>query len=96
MYPKASRQHKKASNHLYEFDDRIRGKMCFDGEAIGDFIVMRSNGLPAYNFAVVVDDHDMGITHVIRGNDHITNTFKQILCYRALGYEPPVHRPASP
>jgi nondiscriminating glutamyl-tRNA synthetase len=64
--------------------------MKFDGEAIGDFIIVRSNGIPSYNFAVVVDDHLMGITHVIRGEDHLSNTATQKLLYRALGFAPPV------
>ncbi len=71
------------------FQDRIRGHMQFDGDAIGDFIVMRSNGLPAYNFAVVIDDHLMKISHVIRGEDHLSNTASQLLLYEALGFEPP-------
>ncbi|HOF04475.1 MAG TPA: glutamate--tRNA ligase [Syntrophales bacterium] len=71
------------------FTDLIRGEMRFAGEALGDFIIVRSNGIPAYNFAVVVDDHLMGITQVIRGEDHLSNTALQILLYRALGFEPP-------
>ncbi len=72
------------------FEDLIRGPMAFQGEAIGDFIIVRSNGIPAYNFAVVVDDHAMEISHVIRGEDHLSNTATQILLYRALGYTLPV------
>lgn len=72
-----------------EFDDLIRGKMKFDGDAIGDFIIVRSNKIPSYNFAAVVDDHLMEITHVIRGEDHLSNTAIQILLYRALDFEPP-------
>jgi glutamyl-tRNA synthetase len=72
-----------------EFRDRIRGQMHFDGEVIGDFIIMRSNGLPAYNFAVVIDDHLMNITHVIRGEDHLSNTASQLLLYEAFKFEPP-------
>lgn len=53
-------------------------------------ILRRSDGMPTYNMAVVVDDHDMGITHVIRGDDHVSNTPKQILIYQALGWELPV------
>ena len=64
--------------------------MAFQGEAIGDFIIVRSNGIPAYNFAVVADDHAMEISHVIRGEDHLSNTAAQILLYRALGFAPPV------
>ena len=73
-----------------EFDDMIRGAMKFDGNAIGDFIIVRSNGLPAYNFAVVIDDHLMEISHVIRGEDHLSNTAAQVMLYLALGFSPPV------
>jgi nondiscriminating glutamyl-tRNA synthetase len=73
-----------------EFADMIRGAMKFDGRALGDFIIVRSNGLPAYNFAVVIDDHLMNITHVIRGEDHLSNTAVQILLYRAWGFSCPV------
>jgi nondiscriminating glutamyl-tRNA synthetase len=72
------------------FDDLIRGSMVFQGDAIGDFIIVRSSGIPSYNFAVVVDDHFMEISHVIRGEDHLSNTAAQILLYRALGFTPPV------
>jgi len=71
------------------FTDLIRGPIKFEGEAMGDFIIVRSNGMPAYNFAVVIDDHLMGITHVIRGEDHLSNTALQIMLYRAFGFEPP-------
>jgi len=71
------------------FNDLIRSAMKFEGEALGDFIIMRSNGVPAYNFAVVIDDHLMKITHVIRGEDHLSNTAIQLLLYRALGFYPP-------
>ena len=73
-----------------EFNDLVRGLIRFEGESIGDFIIVRSNGMPAYNFAVVIDDHLMAITHVIRGEDHLSNTALQIMLYRALGFEPPV------
>ena len=72
------------------FDDLIRGAVRIEGEAVGDFIIVRSNGMPAYNFAVVIDDHHMRISHVIRGEDHLSNTALQIMLYRAFGYEPPV------
>lgn len=71
------------------FSDLIRGPMRFEGSALGDFIIVRSNGIPAYNFAVVIDDQLMGITHVIRGEDHLSNTALQLLLYRALGFAPP-------
>jgi len=72
-----------------EFRDLIRGPMRFDCEDIGDFIIVRSTGVPAYNFAVVVDDHLMGITHVIRGEDHLSNTAIQLMLYGAFEYDPP-------
>ncbi|MCX7635056.1 MAG: glutamate--tRNA ligase [Syntrophales bacterium] len=71
------------------FRDMIRGNVRFAGTALGDFIVMRSNGAPAYNFACVVDDHLMKITHVIRGEDHLSNTALQLFLYRALHWKPP-------
>jgi nondiscriminating glutamyl-tRNA synthetase len=79
----------KIGEETVEFLDLIRGSMRFDAAALGDFIVARSTGIPSYNFAVVVDDHCMGISHVIRGEDHLTNTAFQLLIYRALGYNPP-------
>lgn len=72
------------------FTDLIRGDMKFDAGAMGDFIIVRSNSIPAYNFAVVIDDHLMGISHVIRGEDHLSNTALQLLIYQALGFRPPV------
>ncbi|MBN1473105.1 MAG: glutamate--tRNA ligase [Syntrophaceae bacterium] len=80
----------KIEPQVIEFEDIIRGTVRFESEAIGDFIIMRSNGMPAYNFAVVIDDHLMDITHVIRGEDHLSNTALQLLLYRAFGYNPPV------
>jgi len=71
------------------FNDLIRGNLCFQLEVIGDPILIRSNGMPAYNYAVVIDDHLMAVTHVIRGEDHISNTPRQILVYQALGWEAP-------
>jgi glutamyl-tRNA synthetase len=77
------------------FEDLIHGKMNFDSAGIGDFIIVRSDGMAAYNFACVMDDHLMHITHVIRGEDHLSNTPRQILLYQALGWQPPVfaHHP---
>ncbi|MCX8007808.1 MAG: glutamate--tRNA ligase [Coriobacteriia bacterium] len=71
------------------FEDLVRGEMRFPISAIDDLIVVRSDGTPTYNFAVAVDDATMRITHVIRGDDHISNTPKQILVYEAMGVEPP-------
>jgi glutamyl-tRNA synthetase len=68
------------------FNDLIRGPITFKREQLDDFILVRSDGSPMYNFVVVVDDADMGITHVIRGEDHISNTPKQLLLYQACGF----------
>jgi glutamyl-tRNA synthetase/nondiscriminating glutamyl-tRNA synthetase len=73
----------------FSWNDLVHGPTSFSGEVIGDPILMRSDGNPAYNYAVVVDDHLMEITHVIRGDDHISNTPRQLAVYRALGWEPP-------
>jgi glutamyl-tRNA synthetase len=70
-------------------DDLIRGEVTWRKESLGDFILVRSDGLPIYNFCVVVDDHDMEITHVIRAEEHLTNTHRQVLIYRALGWDVP-------
>ena len=70
--------------------DLIHGDVTFDRATLDDWILVRSDGTPTYNFCVVVDDVTMKITHVIRGNDHLSNTPKQILCYEALGYPQPV------
>lgn len=70
-------------------DDLIRGKIFFDNNQLDDLIIMRSDGTPTYNLTVVVDDVDMKITHVIRGDDHLNNTPKQIQLYNALGYSVP-------
>jgi len=70
--------------------DMVRGTVVFDNEQLDDLIIMRSDGTPTYNLTVVVDDIDMGITHVIRGDDHLNNTPKQIQLYNAFGYETPV------
>lgn len=69
--------------------DLIRGEVRFSNQYLDDFVLLRSDGLPTYNFAVVVDDYLMGITHVIRGEDHISNTPRQIQVYEALGLAPP-------
>ena len=73
-----------------EFKDLIRGAMKFEAAAMGDFIVVRSNGIPAYNFACVVDDHLMNVSHVIRGEDHLSNTALQLLIYQSLDFKPPL------
>jgi glutamyl-tRNA synthetase len=72
------------------FHDVVRGEVTFHTDVIGDPVLVRSDGIPAYNYAVVIDDALMKITHVIRGEDHISNTPRQILVYEAFGYTPPV------
>jgi glutamyl-tRNA synthetase len=72
------------------FDDLIHGRISFDRDQIDDFIIARSDGTPIYNFVVVVDDALMNITHVIRGEEHIPNTPRQILLYQALGFKVPI------
>lgn len=72
------------------FNDLLKGKMEFENKLFDDFIIIKSNGYPTYNFAVVVDDHLMKITHVFRGEDHLSNTPKQILIYNAFKWEPPI------
>jgi glutamyl-tRNA synthetase len=71
------------------FEDMIRGRVEFSTDEIKDQVLMKSDGTPTYNFACVVDDHEMGITHIIRGDDHISNTPKQVMLYEALGMELP-------
>jgi glutamyl-tRNA synthetase len=71
------------------FDDLIRGAVEFDNGLLGDFLIVRASGVPLYHFVVVVDDEKMGITHVIRGEDHLSNTPKHIALIRALGYAEP-------
>ncbi|MGD2278826.1 MAG: glutamate--tRNA ligase family protein, partial [Candidatus Omnitrophota bacterium] len=72
-----------------EVDDLIHGKITFSTDEIKDQVMIKSDGSPAYNFCCVVDDAHMEITHIIRGDDHISNTPKQILFYEAMGLEPP-------
>lgn len=74
---------------VYEWDDIVRGKISFDSNDIGDWVIQKSDGYPTYNFAVVVDDFDMEITHVLRGEEHITNTPRQLSIYKALGWKAP-------
>ena len=76
-------------DQTYVFDDIVRGELKFLSKDVEDWIIMKDNGIPTYNFAVVIDDHLMEITHVLRGEEHITNTPKQIMVYRALGWTEP-------
>ena len=76
-------------NRNVTFNDVVRGEVTFHTDVIGDPVLVRSDGIPAYNFAVVIDDALMKVTHVVRGEDHISNTPRQILLYEAFGYTPP-------
>ena len=75
---------------ITRWNDLISGPAGEDVRELDDFVIARSDGSPIYHFAVVVDDHDMGITHVIRGREHMTSTPRQLLIYQALGWEPPL------
>lgn len=77
------------------WDDVVRGRVAFRNDVLDDFVLVRTDGLPTYNFACVVDDAAMAITHVVRGDDHISNTPRQLLIYGALGAAPPVFAHAS-
>lgn len=79
----------------YVLDDMVRGKVEWKSETLGDFIIMRSSGMPVYNFCVVVDDAHMKISHVIRAEEHLTNTHRQLILYEALNIEPPRFAHAS-
>lgn len=77
-------------DRTYAFDDIVKGPISFEGASVGgDFVIMKRDGMPTYNFAVTVDDHYMEITHVFRGDDHIANTPKQLMVYEAFGWTPP-------
>jgi glutamyl-tRNA synthetase len=79
----------KVPPEVVRFDDLVRGDVEFDNALLGDFLIVRANGVPLYHFVVVVDDEAMEITHVIRGEDHLSNTPKHIAIIRALGYREP-------
>lgn len=77
-------------DQIITINDEVRGQVEFESNGIGDFIIMKSDNIPTYNFAVVVDDHDMDITHVVRAEEHLSNTPRQILIYDAFGWEKPI------
>lgn len=77
-------------NKTYTFKDLIRGEVSFESKDIGDWVILKSNGIPTYNFAVVIDDLEMDITHVFRGEEHISNTPKQLMIYEMLEKEAPI------
>ncbi|KLL02240.1 MAG: glutamyl-tRNA synthase [Mycoplasmataceae bacterium RC_NB112A] len=76
--------------NVYRLNDSVRGSVVFRGQDIEDFVIYRSNGLPTFYFAVVIDDYLMQITHVLRGEEHLTNTAKQLVICQALGWNPPL------
>lgn len=76
-------------DHTFTVKDHIRGEVSFDSNGTGDFVIARPDGIPTYNFAVTIDDHLMKITHVIRGEEHLSNTPRQLAIYEGLGFEAP-------
>jgi glutamyl-tRNA synthetase/nondiscriminating glutamyl-tRNA synthetase len=78
------------SDTTYTFNDIVRGHLKFESKDVEDWIIMKDNGIPTYNFAVVIDDHFMEISHVLRGEEHITNTPKQLMIYEAFNWEAPL------
>ncbi|MCM3694510.1 glutamate--tRNA ligase [Neobacillus niacini] len=74
----------------YTFEDMVKGTVSFESEGMGDWVIIKKDGTPTYNFAVTIDDYLMKISHVLRGDDHISNTPKQLMVYEALGWEPPI------
>ena len=76
-------------NHTYTFPDIVRGDISFASSDFGDWVIVKKDGIPTYNFAVAIDDHLMGITHVLRGEEHISNTPRQMMVYDAFGWEAP-------
>ncbi|MFF2912599.1 glutamate--tRNA ligase [Paenibacillus sp. NPDC057934] len=77
-------------DRTYTFDDIVKGSISFNTKEMGDFVIVKKDGIPTYNFAVAVDDYLMKISHVLRGEDHISNTPRQLMIYEALGWEPPL------
>ncbi len=78
------------SDKEYKYNDLVRGEISFNSNDIGDFVIIKSNGVPTYNFAVVIDDYLMQISHVLRGEEHISNTPRQLMIYETFKWETPV------
>lgn len=76
-------------NKTYTFNDIVRGDINFESSDFGDWVIVKKNGIPTYNFAVAIDDHLMDISHVLRGEEHISNTPKQMMIFETFGWEPP-------
>lgn len=77
------------AGRAYTFTDLVRGEITFDSDGTGDFVIVKKDGIPTYNYAVVIDDHLMQISHVLRGEEHISNTPRQLMLYETFGWEPP-------
>ena len=77
-------------DRTYSFNDMVKGELSFEGKDFGDFVIVKNDGVATYNFAVAIDDHLMEISHVLRGDDHVSNTPKQLVVYEALGFKPPI------
>ena len=74
----------------YTFNDMVKGDITFESDTTGDFVIIKKDGIATYNFAVVIDDYLMKMSHILRGEDHITNTLRQLMIYEAFGWEPPI------
>ncbi|WP_433746210.1 glutamate--tRNA ligase [Falsibacillus pallidus] len=88
---KPSIRFKVPAGKVYTFNDMVKHEVSFESDGIGDFVIVKKDGIPTYNFAVAVDDYLMKISHVLRGDDHISNTPKQLMIFEALGWEPPTY-----
>ena len=77
-------------DRTYSFNDMVKGELSFEGKDFGDFVIVKNDGVATYNFAVAIHDHLMEISHVLRGDDHVSNTPKQLVVYEALGFKPPI------
>jgi len=87
---KYSVRFKVPADKTYTFNDIVKGEVSFESNGIGDFVIVKKDGIPTYNYAVVIDDYLMEMTHVLRGDDHISNTPKQLMIYEAFGWEAPI------
>ncbi|MCR2823263.1 glutamate--tRNA ligase [Lederbergia panacisoli] len=79
------------ANKVYAFTDMVKDEVSFESDGIGDFVIVKKDGIPTYNFAVAIDDYLMKISHVLRGDDHISNTPKQLMIFEAFDWEPPTY-----
>ncbi len=87
---KPSIRFKVPAGKTYTFKDMVKDDVSFDSDGIGDFVIVKKDGVPTYNFAVAIDDHLMEMTHILRGDDHISNTPKQLMIFEAFDWTPPI------